>query len=124
MVLPLPTWVELGAFYPVLGARELTAELGYTTHHRFIPQSHILGAQGVVVGEEYVLAVHAGRAAYGLGIDGQPAPWTPAEIAAVALGGHQLTGALGRVGSLGIQASEFLTQGRQHRLTVLALARG
>ena len=31
MVLPLPTWVEMGAFYPVLGAMELTAELGYTT---------------------------------------------------------------------------------------------
>jgi hypothetical protein len=31
MALPLPTCLEMGAFYPVLGARELTAELGYTT---------------------------------------------------------------------------------------------
>jgi hypothetical protein len=31
MVLPPPTCLEMGAFYPVLGAMELTAELGYTT---------------------------------------------------------------------------------------------
>jgi len=31
MVLPHPTCLEIGAFYPVLGAMELTAELGYTT---------------------------------------------------------------------------------------------
>src|SRR5262249_10320048 len=27
-----PTCLEMGAFYPVLGAMELTAELGYTTY--------------------------------------------------------------------------------------------
>jgi len=31
MVLPPPTCLEMGALYPVLGAMELTAELGYTT---------------------------------------------------------------------------------------------
>jgi hypothetical protein len=31
MALPPPTWVEMGAFYPVLGWCELSAELPYTT---------------------------------------------------------------------------------------------
>jgi hypothetical protein len=31
MALPPPTWVEMEAFYPVLGWCELSAELLYTT---------------------------------------------------------------------------------------------
>jgi hypothetical protein len=30
MALPPPTGVEMGAFYPILGVMELTAEFGYT----------------------------------------------------------------------------------------------
>src|SRR5262249_61155826 len=70
------------------------AEAGLNDHHGFVPHSHIFGGEGVIVGEEHVLAVHAGSAAHGLGIDGQPAPWPPAEVAAAALGGNQLTGTL------------------------------
>jgi hypothetical protein len=32
MALPPPTCLEMGAFYPILGAMELSAELLYTTH--------------------------------------------------------------------------------------------
>src|SRR6266498_4838606 len=39
MVLPPPTCVEMGAFYPVSGAMELTAEFGYAT--RRIPNHHL-----------------------------------------------------------------------------------
>src|SRR6185295_14067076 len=46
-----------------------------------------------------------------------------AQIAAVALGGDQLAGPLGMVGGLRIKPSQFLTQCRQHLLTVLALTR-
>src|SRR5437867_3245558 len=34
MALPPPTCLEMGAFYPVLGARKLTAELRYATLQR------------------------------------------------------------------------------------------
>src|SRR5205807_576810 len=33
MALPPPTCAEMRAFYPVLGAMELSAELGYTTRY-------------------------------------------------------------------------------------------
>src|SRR5215510_11954713 len=36
MALPPPTWVEMEAFYPVLGWCELSAELLYTTHERIL----------------------------------------------------------------------------------------
>jgi hypothetical protein len=34
MVLSPPTCAEMRAFYPVLGAMKLSAELGYTTEER------------------------------------------------------------------------------------------
>src|SRR5262245_66163195 len=34
MALPPPTCVEMGAFYPILGVMELSAELLYTTFYR------------------------------------------------------------------------------------------
>ena len=49
MALPPPTCVEMGAFYRVLGAMELSAAVGYTTAPRFeVKHRVVFGMQAAV----------------------------------------------------------------------------
>jgi hypothetical protein len=78
--------------------------------HCFVAEPDVLRGEGVVVGQEHVLAVHPLGPADGLGVDRQPPAQPPAEVAPVAGGGDQLARPLGVRRGLWVEPGELLPE--------------